>query len=498
MHLRGMLPLQPGSAGLSKLSQGVVKTLALYGGDNGIILGGTRLNQSINGTGNQDTNSVIVSLTGCTPGIFKWMWLDPTQDFYAGQGITAAATADYEAGIAACIAHWEAGGIITMGLMSPNFVTGGDWADRERSNITPVTHLKLGSPNATALAAWYRTLDKLAYTLKTRLVDRFGNPIPVIIHWFGECNGYYDFRRGEGLYPATQVEGRTITAMQRVSGQSYYQFTFQARAGDDVPPIPGPGSPFQVEGAASSSWNGCYNTYQWLSGPAGDAPGTGQTVTITAWRGAGRPNNTGVADVSAGTTVAYPANGAWPAGLDRAADLMIVFREAVDYLIGTMGVTNMITSMAPFPEQYWSTKEGSTTAGGLPLLYSNWGPGQSYIRVGGANVYRPNSSPTIDTTGVSTSLSKWRSIHGFKPFILNELGFAQESETSSTSAAFRAQTDFWPREWGRMRKACNYVSAACIWSSKFIPRLTDPALQGFADMVRSDACITLERLNRQT
>lgn len=489
MSIRRIMPMDVGYSGLSDRAKRALLTLGRYGGESGILLGGTRLNPSLDGGVLKDSSAAIYSLTGRRPAIHKWMMLDPELPFFATQNVKPQATQDYEDGIAACQAHWADGGLIHIALMLPNIVSGADWHDRQRDDITPVSGLKTGGSHN---SVWLQVLDRLAYTLKTRLVDSLGRPIPVSLSWFPEANGWLDYLPNEGPDAAIQVAGRTITALSRASGQPAV-ITFTSRASAGVPFVPGVGGVFNIYGSANTAYNGSYYVNEWVSGTAGDPVGGG-AVTIKAWKNGAQPGAATV-DVSAGNTKSYPASGGWSAGLDRSADLMTVIRQSLDYLRGSKGCADLISSTAPFPDQYWSSRESNTNASGQAFSYDNWHPGDAYIDVGGMNVYRPNSSATMDTPAMISSSARHRQLHGRKPFIVNELGFDMEGDITPASA-FRSQADFWPREWARMRKAMPYVSAACIWSSKFVPSVGDAALPGFVSLVQGGECITLDQLKR--
>ncbi len=489
MTIGRIVKVSPSSFTKSTEAERVLALLRQYGGSRGILLGGTMLNRSVNGT-RQNSYTTIHNNTGKKPAIFKWMYVDPTQAFWANNNSTAIATEDYEAGIAACKEHHENGGIVVLSPMLPNLVDGGDWAHRMRDSTACVTDLKVGSANTAAFNAWRAFLDKLADTLNNRLVDSKGNKIPVIFYWFPENNGFYNFLPNEGLIPTTQVAGRTITAMSKTSGGPG-NFTFAVRSSTDVPNIPGVGQQFVVYGSPNTAWNGGWYVNSIVTGVSGD-PAGGASMSITAWRNGTQPPS-GTVDVSAGNTKCYPQAGAWPAGRDRVADLMIVLRESITYLKTTKNCTSLLNGISPFPAQYWSTTETNVDSSGRTMAYDNWHPGETYLDVGGINVYRPDKTDSISSGLLTSTMGRHKELYRNKPVILNELGFCFEEQTS-TSLNMRGVSGYWEKEWSALQQTSPYIVGACIWSDKFLPLPTDPAFPSFLSIINSGAAVTLDKL----
>lgn len=479
-----------GFSDLSPAAQKVVQTFKKFGGTNGLMLSALRLNNQVHNQ--DDTAGLIYQMTGKKVAHIQWDYIDPGLKFFINQGLQAKATLDWTSGIQALKDHWNAGGTVGLGVTYPNFVTGGDWFDRRRSNFSEVSLLKEENSTSQAFIDYRAALDRLADMLNTQLIAADGTKIPVVLRMFGETNGWYDYLPGEGLDPEFQLPGRVLTGLSRQVGTSLYQLTFAPRPAHS-PGIPGIGGTIQVEGTSNPAWSGRYTPYQVVSGNLATDP-YNQPLTILAWKGGSNP--TGSLDVSSGSAIAYESSGAWYAGRDRAEDLMVVIRETLDYLWFQKGCTHIINSTCLFPEQYWSTIETNKDRLGRTFDYSNWNPGENYVQMLGADYYTSTSAATTDKFGVISSLTKQRSLFdASKPFVMHELGFNMGFDSNQYTGPANTTVDFWSKEIAAIRQNLPFLSSIGIWDHHYIPATTDPAFPDFVSTVNNDL-ITLDKLNR--
>lgn len=475
---------------LSLEAQGVLGTLASYGNGRGVLVGVGRLASIISNAG--DAATYFQQRTGKKPAIYIWDYCAP--EMYPGNETTV--TNDTAAAVNLMKAHWEAGGICGFHISWRNFRTAssgysGDWFDRRRDRPADVTDLLLSSGASAAKTAYWAFIDNLATYLNTQLLDSRGRKIPQIFRLFAECNGWYDFVAGEGYNPGTQTD-RYITSIVKQAGGKY-RITFAARpAGAGVPSIPLDGSVIQVTGSSDSNWNSRYDNGVVVSGN----DNVGSILVADFWKGEANPAGPAPAD---GTLRAYPVNGFWWNGRDRAADLQQLTRDTMDYLRNTKGCTHILhaTSLFPFNgvSSPWSSQETQTNASAQTFAYSNWNPGANYIDIGGIDYYPSTSSTeTMNNATLTASCLSHRVQTSNKPWLIHELGFGSDN---SMSGAGHQVSGFWTREFlPYLLKNYPYCAGISFWSKYMFPDVGQPAYQSFVDMVNSDSIITLDKLKR--
>lgn len=410
---------------------------------------------------------------GHTPGWIAWEYISPSKNALG-----------YTAAVSKLKAHHEAGGIVGIHCHIDNFhqytLTPQKFVEsyaRDRSSKDAVACLRADSSvNTAARALWYTWLDEFSYFLNNDMVDSKGRKIPVIVRLFHEVNGFYNYLNGEGYGSGyTGSETLSITNVQVVGDQ--ITFTYAAGLPDTF--VPQRNDTIHVKGytGASAVYNGFYRIYSLDS--------ANRTVTSVFYE---------TPQAVTGTPTFYVCTGFWWAGADRADDVMVVYREAVNRIRTTNNVHNALYATCLYPyngSMYWSSNPDGADKFGNQLAYSRWYPGNSYVDVVTSDWYDRGgmySGITMDNPTFKSSSLRMRDAHGSKPFLIAELGFDTVGKT---------EEGFWTRDfWNPLKKNMPFYGGVSFWDDNYFPNVNDKAFQSFKDMLDDPALLTLDRLNR--
>lgn len=164
----------------------------------------------------------------------------------------------------------------------------------------------------------------------------------------------------------------------------------------------------------------------------------------------------------------------WWNGADRAADLILVWQDTVDYLRNTKGLTNILFS--------WNI-HGAVGNGGVTdnatTAYSTWWPGANYVDLVSMDLYDSGVSPTLLRNGFSWK--SWQAllkiaVANDKPIYMAEIG----SSTGSQAIA-----GFWQDACFEHINAYPGCSALCLWTTEWAPAPNTPAAASFIEGVAS-------------
>ena len=420
-----------------------------------------------------DRPAIFEQRFGHTPAWIAWEYISPSKS-----------PLGYAAAVAKLKAHHEAGGIVGIHCHIDNFhqitLTPQKFAEsyaRDRSSTDAVTCLKASSSvNTAARALWYNWLDELSDFLNDDMVDSKGRKIPVIIRLFHEVNGYYNYLSGEGYGSGyAGSESLNITNVQVVGDQ--ITFTYAAGLPDTF--VPQRNDTIQVKGytGASAVYNGFYRIYS--------LDLSNRTVTSVFYE---------TPQAVTGSPTFNVCVGFWWAGADRADDLMIVYKEAVDRIRTTNVVHNALYATCLYPyngSMHWSSNPDGADKFGNLLAYSRWYPGNNYLDVITSDWYdRSGMYPGISMENQTFKASslRIRDENGSKPFLIAELGFDTVGKT---------EEGFWTRNfWTPLKDSMPFYGGFSFWDDSYFPNANDKAFQSFKDMLDDPAILTLERLNR--
>lgn len=246
------------------------------------------------------TGAHVERLTGKTP-LLKAFWIGAP----GSQGFNEA--------VAAIKAHHRAGGICAALWHPKNYLTGGNNYDREKGNWDAVLACKVGGSKITEYRA---DLDVLANTLNTVLLDDNGKRIPFIIRIFNEINGWFDF------------PDMTVDSLTRSGSTATMHFT--RGANPLTAQWAAANCKFQIRGASDTKWNKIHDVVGYVA----DGDGNGGTVTFTV--------TDSPTSGPTGTILTYPLAGDWWAGADRAADVLELARQTIDYMRDTKGCNQLM------------------------------------------------------------------------------------------------------------------------------------------------------------
>lgn len=169
----------------------------------------------------------------------------------------------------------------------------------------------------------------------------------------------------------------------------------------------------------------------------------------------------------------------WWNGTDRASDLILVWRQMVDYLRDTKGVTNALYC--------WNVDAGPGSIG------SFW-PGPTYVDIISLDIYDNTGDTSASLSRQGTTIVAYNDLiarcaaHG-KPLILSELGYSWGAQNIST---------IWDERTGRplLTSFPQFVLAA-VWRSPFGPGSGDSAAikTSLARLVATPYALTAERMS---
>ena len=148
----------------------------------------------------------------------------------------------------------------------------------------------------------------------------------------------------------------------------------------------------------------------------------------------------------------------WWNGADRAADLVLVWQDTVDYLRTTKGLTNVLFS--------WNI-HGAVGNGGVTdnvtTAYSTWWPGAAYVDLVSMDLYDNGATPTLLRNGYAWK--SWQAllrlaVENNRPIYIAEIG-------SSTGA--QAVAGFWKDACFDHLDSYPGCSAVCLWTTEWAP-----------------------------
>ncbi len=498
MTVAKIAPLnQPSLNSLTRNARGVLATLSAYGGQRGLILGAGRL---LSATGLANDTSAAVTMQqrfGQRPGLIEWSYMD--RETYPGN--ESWVDIDKASTLAEVKQHWRDGGICGFNVAWRNFRTAtgatppyggwsGDHFDRRRDRPEDVSDLLLSAPDTTAKRAYWRFVDRMGDYLNTQVVDDSGEPIPQIFRVFSESNGWYNFIQGEGWNPTNQQD-RYITNITRQSGGKYRITFAQRQAGTQHPTMPLGGPVIQVTGSSVSSWNGRYDSATLVSG----SDAVGDVLVIDCWKGEAQPNGSAPVDA---TLRAYPVNGFWWAGLDRAAFVVQLWKDTVDFLRNTKGCKQLLFTSSNMPaddfSNPWSTDELKVDAQGRNLLYSNWDVGNDYVHVIGTDTYLGVSAAnTVDRQKLIDSCAKFATMNPARPWLFHEFGYGTDN---SMTGPGHLVAGHWTKELATIQSKFPYCCGIGFWNKYMFPQPGQPAFASFNEAVNNGVFITLDKLKR--
>lgn len=345
-------------------------------------------------------------------------------------------------------AHYLAGGMCGSILHPPNFATGGDNFDRDKSDTSAVTScLSPGGANLAAYRAWLDNIADFWNNDCVVVIDGKTVKIPLLIRTGGEANGWYD-------YP-----DMTVTSLTRAGTTATMVFV---RGGNPMASAWTVGQRFQIRGASDVKWNRMHRA----TGVTIDPDGNGGTVTFTI--------TTGPASNPGGTITTYPAAGSWWAGADRASDFNLLVRQTIDYMRDVKGCNQVLWGSNLFTwNRITLSSDPATNA------YSLWHTGMSnYFDFVSIDLYQdedPDHWPYIDF-GHSDIVTKfkpfvdWCDTYG-RPIFVYEFGGL---------VAGKKMSNFWSELcMGAFDKKFPRIAGAVFWSPAFLPDDNTPACDDF-------------------
>lgn len=383
----------------------------------------------------------IQALTGKQP-LFKCFWA-------VGQGNPA-----YPDLVAAVKEHHRAGGICGAIWHPKNYLTGGNNYDRSRDDWDAVLACKVGGSK---IAEYRADLDLFANIFNNDLVDDNGKRIPFFVRIGNETNGWYD-------YP-----DMSVTSLTRSGTTATMHF---ARGANPLANAWGNfGAKFQLRGASDAKWNKIHSIVSYVK----DGDSNGGTVTFTV---TDSPTSN-----PAGTLLTYPLAGDWWAGLDRAPDVLELWRQTIDYLRDIKGCNQLLWGPDIFTNNRLAFSMNPANIDpktGLACTYRTWLTGmESYWDFVSTNLYQDEPLTwaycdfgAADVVNAFQTLADWCEQYQ-RPLFFYEYGALYYA---------REAPDFWStRCMDAFDAKYPSLAGACTWTAPvFLPDVGTPAGNDFA------------------
>lgn len=303
--------------------------------------------------------------------------------------------------ISAVQEHHRAGGICATIWHPKNYITGGDNYDRPRDDWEPVLQCQVGG----AQNAAYRADQALMANLLALCVDDNGKRIAFFVRYGNETNGWSD-------YPDMTVDSLTRTGTTAT-------MHFTRGANPIASQWTNPAGKFQMRGASDPKWNTLFNLQPGTYVPDGN--GNGATVTFQV--------TTSPASNPTGTITCNPLAGDWWAGLDRAPDVLLLWRQTIEYFRDVLGCNQLIHAANIYTYNRLAASMNPAT-----YPHSNWLTGmESYWDVVTSNLYQDEANwidgngktrvdyGHADVAGSFQEMADWCTQNG-RPVLFSEFG----------------------------------------------------------------------------
>jgi len=303
-------------------------------------------------------------------------------------------------------------------------------------------------PSGTQLAAYRADLDAFA-ALLALCVDDNGRRIPFFVRYGNETNGWAD-------YPDMSVDSLTRSG---TTATMHFNRGANPITGQWANPV----GKFQIRGASDAKWNTIHNISSYVQ----DGNGNGGTVTFQV--------TTSPASSPTGTITTNALAGDWWAGVDRAPDVLNLWRQTIDYLRDTKGCNQLLMAGNIYTNNRLAASMNPDT-----YPYSNWLTGmESYWDVLTSNLYQDEpitwgycdfgASQVVSSFQI---LADWCTVNG-RPILFSEFGARYNGKDDGT---------FWSAKcMGAFDAKYPLLAGAKTWTPDiFLPDVGTPAAADFA------------------